>query len=427
MNKSLFAQYVAKWFAVLAKTFVEKTNDSKNPVTYLFKTMLRQELSADGNWTSGSASKSIVAADLVDIDSPLPLKKRDALSKATGEIPMLGMRMYKSARLIQQIKYLAATGATEQQIVKTIFDDLARCITGVYERLEMMFLQALSTGVVLVEDDKNIGTGIRLDFGYRDTNKYGATVKWGNAGYTPISDIERVLTAARENADIITTIALDKAAYNQMRRSDEAKALYAASIGNYTGNSLIVPTPSQFDAIMADEYKVQMLVIDRAVRYEKDGKQTVVKPFAENTLVFLPTLQVGSLVYALLAEQDAEHRVAGVEYQVVDNYILASKYSTNAPLQEFTSTQSLALPVIENVDSIYVLNTQEAQEVAAGEVEGDANITVYGQTLVKVDVIAALNAIGVRTANNISDVKLIEKINELSDEQEALLKTALGV
>lgn len=73
MNKSLFAQYVAKWFAVLAKTFVEKTNDSKNPVTYLFKTMLRQELSADGNWTSGSASKSIVAVHRIVFPTPLSI------------------------------------------------------------------------------------------------------------------------------------------------------------------------------------------------------------------------------------------------------------------------------------------------------------------------------------------------------------------
>ena len=61
----------------------------------------------------------------------------------------------------------------------------------------------------------------------------------------------------------------------------------------------------------------------------------------------------------------------GVEYAKVDDYILISKYSKNDPLQEFTSSQALVLPVIENVDEIYVLDTQEAVEVDSGETEGD--------------------------------------------------------
>jgi hypothetical protein len=427
MNVSYFAEYVKKWFKTLTTAIVEKVNDSKNPVTYLFKTMLKTSLSADGRWDSMSASKSIVAADVVDIDSPVPIKMRDSLSRASGEIPMLGMGMNKGAKLIQRIKNLASQGATEAQIVQMIFDDLPRVITGIYERLEYLFLQSLSTGIALVQDAENTGVGIRVDFGYRDANKYGATVKWGEAGYTPISDIERVITRAGENADVITTIALDKAAYNQIRQSEEAKALYAGSIGNFTGNNQIIPTPSQFDAIIADTYKVKFLVIDRSIRVEKNGKQTSVRPFAENTLIFLTTDQVGSLVYAILAEQDAGYRVKNVDYQVVDSYILVSKYSETNPLREHTNAQALALPVIENVDSIYVLNTQEAQVIDQAEVEGDANITIYGQTLVKATVIAALTAIGVKTALNISDAKLIAKINGLSDAQEAELKDELGV
>jgi hypothetical protein len=387
--------------------------------------MLRPTLSADGKWDSLEVGKSIVAADIVDIDSSVPIKKRDVISRAGGEIPMIGIGMRKNAKLIQRIQYLASSGATEMQIVQMIFDDLARVISGVYERIEMMFLQGLSNGYALVRDDENVGVGVRINFGYKDSNRYGATVKWGSEGYTPVSDIERVLTEAYEKSDVITTIALDKAAYNQIRRSEEAKNLYAASIGNFTGNNQIIPTPSQFNSIMADEYKVKFLIIDRVVRVEKDGKQKNVRPFAENTLVFLTTDQVGSLVYAILAEQDAKYRAKNVDYQVVDNFILISKYSVTNPLQEFTNAQAIALPVIENVDSIYILNTQEAQEVSDAEVEGDSTITLYGDTYVKAEVIEALKDAGIKVAVNISDKKLIEKINSLSDEDEAKAKGAV--
>jgi len=425
MNPTLFVEYVKKWFSALAKRFVEKTNDSKNPITYLFKTMLKAELSPDLKWESLSVNTSIVAADVVAMDSPLPLKKRDSITSASGTIPKLGMKMSKSEKLLTDIQIMQARGATEQQIVQKIFEDVPRVIGGINERLEFMFLRALSTGVMLVEDSETVGTGIRVSFGFLGKNSFSAVKKWGEGGYTPISDIERMLTKAGEENDVITTIALDRASYNLIRNSEESKALYAASIGNYTGNNQIIPTPSQFDAIIADEYKVKFLVIERAVRYEKNGKQISVKPFAEKTLVFLTTEQVGRLVYGILAEES--NPVAGVSYQKVDNYILVSKYSKNDPLQEFTSSQALALPVIENVDSIYVLKTEEGQEVDENEEEGDNDITIFGSEVEKADVIAAVNVLGVKTPTNISDAKLIEKINELSEEQKAALKKALGL
>lgn len=425
MNPTLFVEFVKKWFKALANNITEKINDAKTQPAYLFKTMLTTKLSADNKWDTTDVSRSIVAADIVALDSPLPIKKRDAISAAGGKIPKLGMKMAKTESLISDIRMLQARGATEADIVRAIFDDLARCVTGINERLEFTFLQGLSTGLVLVEDADNVGAGIRVNFGYKESNAYGVVKKWGSEGYTPLSDIARVLAAAYANGDTITTIALDRAAYNQMRKSNEAKSLYASSIGNFTGNSLTVPTPSQFDAAIADEHKgVKLLVVDRSIRVERDGKQTPARPFAENTLVFLTTEKVGSLVYGILAEESVP--VAGVEYQKVDGYILTSKYSKNDPLAEFTSAQAIALPVIENVGSIYTLNTQDAQEVDSSEVEGDAGITIYGTTYSKAAVVDAMKEAGIRVAYNISDEKLVDKINTLSNEDEEKLREALS-
>lgn len=136
--------------------------------------------------------------------------------------------------------------------------------------------------------------------------------------------------------------------------------------------------------------------------------------------------KVGSLVYGILAEESSP--VTNVEYQKIDTYILTSKYSKNDPLTEFTSAQTIALPVIENADSIYILNTQEAQEVADDEVDDDDSITLYGANYSKIAVIEAMRAAGIRVGTNISDEKLVEKINSLSDADEAKLrKTINGV
>ena len=47
----------------------------------------------------------------------------------------------------------------------------------------------------------------------------------------------------------------------------------------------------------------------------------------------------------------------GVVYSTVDNYKLIAKYSKTDPLQEFTSGQAIVAPVIENVEQIYVIDT----------------------------------------------------------------------
>lgn len=351
MNASLFVEFVSKWFKAIVGKVTEKINADSGK--YLFKTMLRKEVSPDLRWDSTVVSRSVVAADVVAMDSELPLKKRDALSTASGTIPKIGMKMFKSEKLISDINIMRARGQKEADIVAKIFDDVARVIGGVFERLEFMFLRGLSTGVMLVQDSENVGVGVRVDFGYLAENQFGVKANWNDISSSlPITDIDAVLDKAKADGCTITTIALDKASFNRLRSSKQAKELYGARLG-IAGSSLI-PSPSVFTDIFKDEYGINLLVVDRTVYHEKDGKRVPVKPFAENTLVFLSDDIVGSLVYGEVPE--ATSPVSGVEYQNSD-FILVSKYSKNDPLREFTSSQAMALPVIENVNSIYLLKT----------------------------------------------------------------------
>lgn len=96
------------------------------------------------------------------------------------------------------------------------------------------------------------------------------------------------------------------------------------------------------------------------MKTEKNGKQTVERPWAEGTIVFVCDNQVGSLVWTRTAEMN--HPVAGVTYQTADNYILVSKYRENRPaLREYTSSQARVVPVIANPDRIYTLNIKTVQ------------------------------------------------------------------
>ena len=115
-----------------------------------------------------------------------------------------------------------------------------------------------------------------------------------------------------------------------------------------------------------------------------------------------------------------------MKYATVDRYKLISKYSKNDPLQEFTSGQALVLPVIENVDQIYVIDCTESKsaevdEAAEEDDTEDVYITINGKKYSKPTAIAQLKALGVKNIKtNSSDRVVIEAFNSLSDADEAI-------
>lgn len=364
MEPSLFTAWVAKYFKPLVAKVVERINGSKLPQIYLHRTMLRKEYSPTLKWSSINVDGTTVAADVVAMDSPLPLKKRDSISKADGDIPKLGMKLALNERTMTDLDILSNSAVIqESSIVAKLFQDTAKCITGIYEVLEMMFLQGLSSGVTLIADTANVGLGIRIDFGYKTANKFGVAVVWSaGATGTPISDFNRVKAKADVDGNTITTIMMDEFAFNNMLKSDEFKQAYAGSLGIGLNSASIIPTPNlaQAQSYILGQWGWTLLKpINRTVKTERNGVKTNVKPWTEGAVVFLTTLEVGTMTWGTLAE--VNHPNKSVTYQIADQFILVSKFHKVDPLKEFTTSQALALPVINNVDEIYLLDSKTVQ------------------------------------------------------------------
>ena len=416
MEKSLFPQWVDKYFKIIAQKVVEKLNGGKLPLPYFHRTMLRKEFSATLKWGSLSVDGNVVSADVVAMDSSLPLKKRDSLRKADGDIPKLGMKLSLNETTMNELNILLATGGADAEIIRKLFADADKCISGIWERLEYMFLQALSTGVILITDEDNPGLGIRVDFGHPDSNKYGVGKPWTNATAKPIDDIENVISEARVNGDVIRYILMDKDTFNLFKANAQVKEQYAFYLG-YTGSNVpAVPSVDKANEFLSANQGIKITIIDRPVQVEKDGKRKSVNPWASGAVVFLTDMMVGTLTYGKLAEETFQDK--SVDYQKVDDFILVSKYHKNDPIKEFTSSQALVLPVINNVDSIYIMDISEAATDA--QTEGDANFAYKGTNYTKASVVASYKLIYPKSTitTSTTDAKLLELINKLSEEQE---------
>lgn len=359
MLQTLFTEYVEKYFRLIVGKITEKFNDKTKEPDLMFKSMLTEEYSADMTWESTGINHSIVAADVVSMDSTLPLKRRSVITSARGKLPKIGIKFRKGEKDISDINVMIARGTEEATVAAKIFDDAEKCIKGVDVRTEIMFQQGLSSGVTVVENDENDGTGIRVDYGYKDENMMHATTAiWGSGSETTIEDIQQVFDKASEDGNSIGFVYISKKRLNNIRTSTQGKELAARYLNIiYTSAAnLTVPNRATMLDALKDEFGATFKVVDSSFRIQNpNGTFTNVKPFVEDNIVFVPEEKVGRLVYGTLVEET--NPVAGVNYQKSGSHILVSKFSENEPFAEFTTAQSLSIPVIDGVDSIYLLHT----------------------------------------------------------------------
>lgn len=428
MVQSQFVEYIRKIFPRL-QNVVDTVNGKRNgdnKRTYLHKSMLRKVYSADQKWSNAAVNTTYVAADMVSMNSPLPIKSRDAIAHANGSLPKIGMKKIMFESDINAVNIMKAQGAEWTNIANKLTSDPIACSVGIDEQNEANFLTGLSNGIVAVEDENNTGTALRINFGYLPENCFGVETQ----NELTLDDIKRVLAYADNNGDTIITICIALSTYNKLRQTQGAKELVA----NYRGQTfdsntkLPVPTASLFDEAFADDNNgVAFLKIDRSIISEKNGKRKPYKPWNQNKLIFLTTEEVSALVWGTLAEKT--NPVEGVVYSTVDEYKLISRYRTTEPFTETTSGQALVLSVIENVDQIYSLDILEAQAVdtsAETSDSTDVKITIWGNTYKKPEFVKEFNKItGKNLASTIADDKLIAAVNRLNDFDEAKLKSAV--
>lgn len=428
MVQSQFVEDIRKIFPRL-QNVVDTVNGKRNgdnKRTYLHKSMLRKVYSADQKWSNAAVNTTYVAADMVSMNSPLPIKSRDAIAHANGSLPKIGMKKIMFESDINAVNIMKAQGAEWTNIANKLTSDPIACSVGIDEQNEANFLTGLSNGIVAVEDENNTGTALRINFGYLPENCFDVETQ----NELTLDDIKRVLAYADNNGDTIITICIALSTYNKLRQTQGAKELVA----NYRGQTfdsntkLPVPTASLFDEAFADDNNgVAFLKIDRSIISEKNGKRKPYKPWNQNKLIFLTTEEVGALVWGTLAEKT--NPVEGVVYSTVDEYKLISRYRTTEPFTETTSGQALVLSVIENVDQIYSLDISESQAVdtsAETSDSTDVKITIWGNTYKKPEFVKEFNKItGKNLASTIANDKLIAAVNMLNDFDEAKLKSAV--
>ncbi len=357
MQQSFYSQYVKQYFPQLVLEVVEYLNEKRTQTeTFLFRNLLIPEYTEDGRWGSVTGKYQHVAADVVALDSELPLKSRGTVETAHGDIPKIGMKLYLTEKQMKEIDSMIAQNRNVDAIVQKVFEDLPTCISGVQQRIEDIFLSELSTGIGLSE--RNNGTGVRIDVKFHDDNKFGVAALWDANPTTAnaLDDIQKVFDKAFDDENTITDMWADDVFLKALYKNVQAKQQYAFNQG-FVGSNIPVLDFDKLADVVNRKWNVTLHRVNKRVKTELDGEKKSHNPWARGVCSFTCDSKLGALVYTNTAE--ATRPVNGVDYQTVDDYILLSKYSTNDPLREYTSSQAMVVPILNNVDRIYLLNSLE--------------------------------------------------------------------
>ena len=345
MDKSLYFDVIANLFPHLMVQIIE---EKKGNPDYSFLERLGEEYSVDGTFEVLTGSKRTIKADIVAMDSPLPLKSRPTLGAEYGKVPKIGQsRVMRESDLKRLDVMISKFGNDSSKVRDAVANDSISNIDGILDTMQELYLKGLSAGVVNIGADNAGLTEIRLDYGFKADQKGYASVVWGSGAYTPITDIQKIVDQARDNGTRLTEIHMDNKSLSDIIKSDEVKGLF-----DKTG---LLITESRVRDLFREQLGLDLNVVTRVIKSEIDGVVTQTPAWERGMITFTQSGELGTVFYTDTAEHN--HRAENVIYSEPNEYILASMYRTVRPLNEWAEAQCMALPVITDVENIYQLDT----------------------------------------------------------------------
>lgn len=355
-QESFYSEFVRRFFPQYVASVVELLNGkNQTGLTYLHKTLLTPQYSSDGRYASILAEHSRAAADVVTLDSELPIMSRDALEISTGYLPKIGKKIALTEKEMKDVDTMIAQNQPVADIVAKIFNDVVKVTEAVYERNEDLFLSALSTGYAL--STNNNGSGIRIDFKFREANKFKTVKSWEAEDSTPMDDIQKLIDKSIHDMNTVTDVYLDDYALNILYKNPQVRSTF----GFYQGVTIVgntsVPTLDleSLGSVFMRKWGIRLHRVSRSIYTNINGANKIHQPWQKGIMAFVCDNELGTLAWTTCAE--ATRPVAHVAYTTAERYILVSKYATNDPLKEFTASQAMVLPVLNNVHRIYLLDT----------------------------------------------------------------------
>jgi hypothetical protein len=309
-------------------------------------------------------SRIEAAASVVDRDSPAPLRSRAALEKLSGEIPAISEKFKMSSNDYYDFMTLQALQGIDDktklsQLLDLMFGDVKKAGAAPLKRIDIMCLEAISTGKITLTTTNNPDGLVMtdLDLMMPAGNKVNAGTAWSNVAANPLTvDIPGIINAATARGIKFAKMLMSRTKWYEFIKITEVKNYISNFLGFKTAGNVLV-TLENVNKIMEANMWPLIEIVDEAIGIEKDAAITTIRPFADANVAFIPDGNLGVIKNTVAIEQIRP--VDQVKYATYQK-VLISKWSENDPFGEWTKGELNAFPAVEAIDSIYLLSTTVA-------------------------------------------------------------------
>lgn len=306
------------------------------------------------------ASRIEAAASIVDRSASAPLRSRADLTKYQGEIPAIKEKFamreedYREFLALQSLNI--SDTAKKQQLLDLLFNDVKKAGNSAHKRLDIMVLEAISTGKISLTLNNNpdgLVLSNPVDLLMPTGNRKSITTKWSQSTTaTPIQDIEKVVNEAYAEGRSFAKILMSRSVWLQFRKCKEVIDSLISFRALQKGAG--VATLENVNEYLQQEKLPIIEIVDEVIGIEKDGKISPLRPFSESNVSFIPAGNLGVIKNALSIEQlQPVSKVSYAEY----NRALISKWQENDPWAEFTAVELNAFPAFEAIDNTFILES----------------------------------------------------------------------
>lgn len=349
LTELVTAKSLATYWKVMANQRAPYFGESKFPA--------KKKLGLDLSYIKG-ARKAPVKLSLSAFDAKVIPLNRGEITKMSTDMPFFKNSKNIDEKQRQELNILLGNAQNQDAVnivINDIFNDKMALIEDALLTLEILRMQALTTGTIAISSN---GQEFSYDYEIPAENKVEPKVKWDvSADADPVSDINEWLDAIEARTGTRPTEALiNSVTLSYLKKCDAIKnAVYF-----HSDSALKIPNMSAKTVLkhLQDETGVTFYVYSK--NYMDGNKQ--VKFVADGTVVFMPETPVGNTWFGTTPEE-SDLMAGGTEAQVeiVETGIAITTIKKAEPVNVMTKVSMIALPSLEMADQIIIASVKTAE------------------------------------------------------------------
>lgn len=351
MPKSLTELVTAKslstYWKVMANQRAPYFGESKFPS--------KKKLGLDLAYIRG-ARKAPVKLSLSAFDAKVTPLNRGEIVKMTTDMPFFKNSKNIDEKQRQDLNILLGNAQNQDAVnivINDIFNDKLALVEDALLTLEIMRMQALTTGAVAISSN---GQKFGYDYQIPSENKVTPAVKWDDyANADPVTDINNWLEDIEARTGVRPTEAvLNNITLRDLKKCDAIKnAVYF-----HSDSALKIPNMSTKTVLkhLQDETGVTFYVYSKVYM---DGDAQV-KFVADGTVVFMPATAVGNTWFGTTPEESDLMAGTDAQVEIVETGVAITTTKQTDPVNVQTKVSMIALPSFELADQVIIASVKTA-------------------------------------------------------------------